>query len=137
MSNKLVRDVMSSPVTTLDPNDKLATAADVMSLGRIRHLPVVDDEGDLVGVVTQRDLFHNALLKALGYGTSGAHKLQGMFSVKEAMSTEVVTTTPKTSLRDAAKLMLQHKYGCLPVLEGDKLVGILTEADFVALVAED
>lgn len=135
MAEKLVRDVMTTPVTTLDPNDKLATAADVMNLGRIRHLPVVDDEGELVGVVTQRDLFHNALLKALGYGARGAQKLQGMFLVKEAMSTTVITTTPDTLLRDAAIMMLDKKIGCLPVKDGEKLVGILTEADFVALVA--
>lgn len=136
MAEKLVRDVMTSPVTTLDPNDKLATAADVMNLGRIRHIPVVDDEGELVGIVTQRDLFHNALLKALGYGARGAQRLQGMFLVKEAMNTTVVTTTPDTPLAEAAVTMLEKKIGCLPVKDGDRLVGILTEADFVALAAE-
>jgi CBS domain-containing protein len=132
-NDRLVKDVMTSPVTTLGPNDQLATAADVMSLGRIRHLPVVDDEGRIVGVVTQRDLFHNALLRALGYGAKGAHKLQRMFSVKDAMSPEVLTTTVDTRLSDAAQVMLDNKVGCLPVLDGDELVGILTEADFVAL----
>ena len=56
---QLVRDAMTAKVTSLGPNDKLATAADVMQLGRVRHLPVLDDEGDLVGIVSQRDLFHS------------------------------------------------------------------------------
>lgn len=132
----IVRDLMTFPVTTLKPSDKLTTAADVMQLGRIRHLPVVDEDDQVVGVVTQRDLFHSALLKALGYGTKGALKLQSMFVVKDAMHTEVVTTSPDTPARDAARLMLDRKIGCLPVLEGGRLVGILTEADFVALVAD-
>jgi CBS domain-containing protein len=132
MTAKLVRDVMSRVVMTVGPNDKLATAADVMQLGRIRHMPVLDD-GELCGLVSQRDLFHSALLKALGWGAHGAQKAREMFLVKQAMVTDVRTTTPDTPLSDAAETMIEHKLGCLPVLEGGKLVGIITESDFVAL----
>ena len=128
---------MTSPVATLDPGDRLTTAADVMQLGRIRHLPVVDADQRVVGIVTQRDLFHSALLKALGYGAKGAHKLQSMFSVQDTMTPNVITTTPDTTLHAAARLMLDNKVGCLPVTEAGVLVGILTEADFVALVANE
>lgn len=133
-----VADLMSRDPTTLKRNDSLSLADDVMRLGRIRHLPVVDDDDDrqLVGLVSQRDLFRSSLARALGYGTAAQQKLLGMLLIKEVMTNDVITTTPETSLVDAAKLMHQRKLGCLPVLEGDRLVGILTEGDFVGLVAK-
>jgi CBS domain-containing membrane protein len=131
-----VRDIMTRDVVTLGRNDTLRTADDVMRLGRIRHLPIVDEDGALAGIVSQRDLFHGGLLKALGYGTHARGKALDGLVVKEAMKTEVTTTTPDTELRDAAKLMLERKIGCLVVLDGEKIAGVLTESDFVRLGAE-
>lgn len=132
----LVKDLMTTDVFTVDRNEALLTADRVMSLGRIRHVIVVDEDGNLAGVVSQRDLFHSGLLKALGYGTHAMQKtLDGML-VKEVMTTNLITTGPDTPLKQAAGLMVQHKIGCLPVLEGSKLVGIVTESDFVKLHAE-
>jgi CBS domain-containing protein len=131
-----VRDLMTPDVVTLDRNEKLVVADDVMRLGRIRHLPIVDSDGSLAGIVSQRDLFHSGLLKALGYGTHAQANMLDLLSVKEAMKTEVVTTTPDTPLVEAAKLMIERKIGCLVVLDGQKIAGILTEGDFVKLVAE-
>ncbi len=131
-----VRDVMTREVATLRRNDKLTIADDVMRLGRIRHMPVLDDEGEeLVGLVSQRDLFRGALGRALGYGQVAQQKMLGLLVVKDVMSAELQTTSPDTPLEEAARLMLTRKLGCLPVLEGGQLVGILTEADFVTLVA--
>jgi CBS domain-containing membrane protein len=130
---KYVRDLMTSMVTTVGRNENLKSADDVMRLGRIRHLPVLDDDGTLAGIVSQRDLFHSGLLRALGYGSHARERVLEDSLVKEAMKTEVVTTTPDTLLRDAASVMLERKIGCLVVLEAGKLVGILTEADFVRL----
>lgn len=132
-----VRDVMSSEVQTLGRNDQLSIADDLMRQTRIRHLPVLDEEGDLAGIVSQRDLFRGAVVKALGYGSGQQTKMLEMLLVKEVMTNEVVTTTPDAELREAANVMLQEKIGCLPVLEGGKLVGILTESDFVRLVSEE
>lgn len=73
MEGLRVRDVMTPDVTTLKRNDKLTLADDIMQLGRIRHLPVLDDDGQqVVGVVSQRDLFRGALARALGYGRRAA-----------------------------------------------------------------
>ncbi len=136
MDSLRVRDLMSSDVTTLKRNDTLSLADDIMNLGRIRHLPVLDDdERELVGMVSQRDLFRGALAKALGYGQRGQRKVLDNLLVKEVMATDVVTTTPDTPLVEAAKILMTRKIGCLPVVEGGRLVGILTEADFVGLVA--
>lgn len=129
----LVRDLMTTDVFTVDRNEALLTANRMMNLGRIRHVVVVGDEGELAGVVSQRDLFHSGLIKALGYGTHAMQKALDTLVVKEVMATDVVTTRPDTPLRDAAELMFTRKIGCLPVVDGAKLVGILTEADFVKL----
>lgn len=134
-SPKLVRDLMTTDVVTVERNEKLLIADDVMRLGRIRHLPVVDDEGALAGIVSQRDLFHNGLLKALGYGTHAQRRALDMVVVKEAMKTEVETVAPDAPLLDAARRMLELKIGCLVVIEAGRVVGILTEADFVKLYA--
>jgi CBS domain-containing membrane protein len=136
MEGLKVRDVMTAQVTTLRRNDKLMLADDVMRLGRIRHLPVLDDDGEqLVGIVSQRDLFRGALAQALGYGEYAHRKLLDTFSIKDVMTTEVITTSPDTPLVEAAQVLMQRKIGCLPVVENGRLAGIITEGDFVALVA--
>src|SRR5262245_33862946 len=104
---------MTKDVVTLQRGDRLLVADDLMRLGRIRHLPVVDEAGALAGIVSQRDLFHAGLEKALGYGSLSQRPPQDVVVVKGAMKTNVVTTTPDTLLKDAAKLMLTREIGCL------------------------
>jgi CBS domain-containing protein len=135
MAALTVRDIMSKDLKTVDRNDTLVTADDIMKLGRIRHLVVVDEDGRLDGILSQRDLFLGGLLKALGYGAHAKARALEMMVVKEAMTADVITTTPDTPLSKAAAAMLERKIGCLPVLDGDKLVGIITESDFVSLFA--
>jgi len=131
-----VRDLMSREVATLKRNDTLTVADDVMRLGRIRHLPVLADDGEtLAGIVSQRDLFRGALARALGYGEHAQRKVLGTLLVKEVMTTDPLTTTPDTPLVEAARLMSERKIGCLPVVNEGRLVGILTEGDFVAWAA--
>jgi CBS domain-containing membrane protein len=138
MTKLKVSDVMTADPTTLKSNDKLTLADDIMRLGRIRHLPVLDDDGQrLVGIVTQRDLFRDALAQALGYGRHDQRKLLDALAVKDVMTTQVVTIRPDASLVYAARVLTERKIGCLPVVEDGRLVGILTEGDFVALVARD
>jgi CBS domain-containing protein len=126
-----VRDLMTPEVTTLRRNDKLSIADDVMRLGRIRHMPVVDDDDQVVGIVSQRDLFRGALSRALGYGAHAQQKLLGQLVVKEVMTNDPVTIGPDAPLAEAARLMLERKIGALVVVEEGRLVGILTESDFV------
>lgn len=132
-----VSQAMTRDVTTLELNDKLVIADDVMRLGRIRHLPVVDGDGALVGIVSQRDLFHSGLLRALGYGSHAQRQALDMVVVKEAMKSEVLTIAPDAPLSTAAAIMLEQKIGCLVVVEGGKIAGILTESDFVKLALSD
>lgn len=130
-----VADVMQRKVETIDRNDDLAVADARMKERRIRHLVVLDTDGRPCAVVSQRDLFRGALLRALGYGSLAADRVLGTMPVKEAMSTELHCTSPDATVRDAAAVMIERKIGCLPVVENGALVGIVTESDFVALVA--
>jgi CBS domain-containing membrane protein len=129
-----VVDLMSRSVKTLARNDKLSIADTLMRSARIRHLPVVD-EGRVVGIVSQRDLFFNALVRALGFGSAARDRMLDSIVVKEVMTEDVVTTTPDVEVRVAAKLMVDRKIGCLPVVDGEALVGILSESDIVSAVA--
>jgi CBS domain-containing membrane protein len=133
----LVEDIMSTDVFTLGRNDKLSVADDLMKQQRIRHIPVLNADGDLCGILTQRDLFRGILLKSLGYGSRAEQKMLDSLSIKEAMRDEVITITPESTLSDAANLMLYNKIGCLPVVDGERLVGMISEADFVKQFARN
>ena len=131
-----VRDVMSRDVHTVKRNDELAIADALMKQERVRHLPVLDEDGEVCAVVSQRDLFRGALLRALGYGARAEELMLKQVPVKDAMSSEIHTTIPDTPVADAARVMIELRIGCLPVVENGRLVGIVTETDFVRLVAE-
>jgi CBS domain-containing protein len=135
VSSMKVKDIMAKEVTTLGRNDSLDLADDVMSQSRIRHLPVID-EGRVVGVVSQRDLFKSALAAALGYGETAQKKLLKTLRVKEVMSEPAVTIAPEAMIKEAVRLMLEKKIGCLPVVQGHTLVGIVTETDLLRYVAD-
>lgn len=128
---------MSPDPATLGRNDELGLADDIMKLGRIRHLPVVGAGREAVGVVSQRDLYFSALVRALGHGTHAVGKTLHTLLVKEVMQELPVTVSPDTPIGEAAQLMTKHKIGCLLVVkDGGTLVGILTEGDFVAHFAQ-
>lgn len=132
-----VRRLMTPVVKTLQRNDQLTIADELMTAQRIRHLPVLDEDGRVCGVVSQRDLFRGALARALGYGKTAQQKMHSMLLVKEVMSTGVCTIGPHEPLANAARLMMEHKIGCLPVVDGERLLGIVTESDFVGLALEE
>ena len=135
MTELRVREMMTKDVKTVGRNDTLTTADEIMRLGRIRHIVVIDEDGSLAGVLSQRDLFLGGLLRALGYGSHAKARALEMLVVKEAMVADVVTTTPNAPASSAAAAMLERKIGCLPVIENGKLVGIITESDFVSQFA--
>jgi CBS domain-containing protein len=127
---------MTRAVRTVRRNDRLALADSLMRDERIRHLPVLDEDGRVCAVVSQRDLFRGALLRALGYGSRAEDAMLRQVPVKEAMSPEIHVTAPDTPVAEAARIMLERRIGCLPVVEEDRLVGIVTETDFVRLLAD-
>ncbi len=127
-----VRDIMSTDVITLAEDDTLADARTCMERGRVRHLPVVR-EGKLVGLVTHRDLLAASFSVFAEVSEREEHRLFARIPVRELMH-DAVTVSPPTSVREAARILLDNKFGCLPVVEDDgTLVGIITEADFLNL----
>jgi len=126
-----VRDLMTDHVFTLLPVDDLEALYDLMDAHHVRHVPIVDRDGDLVGLVTQRDLARSALGSQDVLPLSVQQEILRRRKVREIMATEVETVEPDESLRAAAEMLLENKIGCLPVVEGTHLVGILTESDFV------
>jgi CBS domain-containing protein len=122
-----VADFMTKDLVTVREADDLALAESLLRLGGIRHLPVVRDR-KLVGLLTHRDV-----LRTGESGTAAARALP----VSEIMTREITTVRPATGLAQAARLMLERKFGCLPVCDEDgTLVGIVTEADFVRFAAD-
>ena len=131
MRRMQVRDLMTDTVFTLRPQDDLATLYDLMDTRHIRHVPILDREKELVGLVTQRDLSRSALGPQQDAPLSLQREMLRRRKVREIMATEVDTVDPDEDLRTAAEMLIENKIGCLPVVEGTHLVGILTESDFV------
>ena len=130
-----VRDIMTRDPIILGRNETLDVAEDIMNLRRIRHMPVVD-EGSIVGIVSQRDLFRSALVTALGFGRKTQTAVIKTIKIKEIMTEHVITISPDASVKEAARMMIDKKIGCLPVVDGENLVGLLTETDILRYFAE-
>jgi CBS-domain-containing membrane protein len=125
-----VTDVMRRSVVTLRADDNLSVAEEVMTMGRIRHLPVVDDRKRVVGIVTQRDLYKAAISSVLGFSKTKARAWLGKIKVSDVMTKKVTTIDMAAGITDAVDKMLSKKFGCLPVTDKDGcLVGLLTESD--------
>jgi CBS domain-containing membrane protein len=131
MTPHFVRDLMCDRVYAVRPDDDLATVRDLMDDHAVRHVPVIDEEGSLVGLVSQRDLLRAALIERADLPVIIERTLLERTHVSDVMTTYVETVSPDTELREAARQMLESKIGSLPVTDNDRLVGIVTEADFV------
>jgi CBS domain-containing protein len=142
MSNR-VRDVMTKQPMTIDPDAPLETAAAVMRERELRHLPVVDEAGRLMGVITDRDLRGLVLAPVIGeYLSEGAQRrLRGLSAalanlrVRDAMTWDAVTIGPEAPIARAAALMFEGRFSSLPVVEGGRLIGIVTQRDVLKALA--
>ena len=136
-----VSDLMTCKVFALQAEDTLGDVRALMHLARIRHIPVTDKKGNFLGLVTHRDLLAYAVSALAEIEPEERSELESSILVGQIMSTDVTTVSPQTLLRTAAAMLYENKFGCLPVLEGPQLVGILTEADFlklaIALLADE
>jgi CBS domain-containing membrane protein len=135
MTDLRVRDLMTLGVVSVSPEDSVATAYELMLDNRFRHLIVIDRDGDLVGLLTHRDLLRHSLIERAELPLSLQHSVMQRIRVEEVMTSEVETAEASQPLQEVAMIMFENKYGCLPVVEGSRVVGILTEADFVRYFA--
>lgn len=129
-----VSDLMTTEVFSLKKNDTLRMARSMMSLARIRHIPILDDETEeFIGLITHRDILGATISQFAEVDKDLQDEIDSGIPISEIMRKDVITVAPDMLLRDAAEILLHHKYGCLPVVHENKLQGIVTEADFLKL----
>jgi CBS domain-containing protein/gamma-glutamyl:cysteine ligase YbdK (ATP-grasp superfamily) len=126
-SYQTVGQFMTTDLFTVRPDDLVDLAASVMDWRHIRHVPVEDEQGRLVGLIT-----HRALLRLL---IRGAQTPTALLTVREIMKADPITVTSTTATLEALEIMRANKMGCLPVVDQDRLVGIVTSYDFLAASA--
>ena len=137
MKNLKVRDLMTEVVLSVHPDDSVEQVYDLMNERGIRHLTVVDADGDLVGIVSHRDLLRHSPIERAEVPVFLLREILRKTLVKDVMTSEVETAAPDLPLSEAAQVMFENKFGCLPVLEDSRLVGILTESDFVRFFCDE
>jgi CBS domain-containing protein len=126
-----VSQYMSTDIFTVRPDDPVELVADLMGWERIRHVPVEDEKGRLVGLVSYRGVLRHL---------SGLHKYPPQpggsgSAVSDIMKKELITVTPETSTLEAIALMKRYRIGCLPVMQGEHIVAVLTEEDFLGIAS--
>ena len=129
-----VRDIMQEKIVTISAGDTLSTVEDIMTLGGVRHMPVVH-RGTLVGVVSQRDLLRASLSNLTEFGTEQRRAFLQVVEITRVMSAPPVVISPDATIEQAARVLADRKIGCLPVLDGEALVGMVTETDVLAYFA--
>ncbi|MBM4298696.1 MAG: CBS domain-containing protein [Deltaproteobacteria bacterium] len=129
----VAREIMMGSPVTLKPEDTLDLANDVISLGRIRHIPVVDD-GRLVGIITERDLIGAAAAQIFGLKQKNKSALLKSVQIKEVMKKRVISATPDTPIKEIAHLMAEKKIGCMPIMSAGVLVGLVTTTDILRYI---
>jgi CBS domain-containing protein len=129
----VVKEIMMGSPVALRPEDTLDLVNDVISLGRIRHIPVLED-GRLVGLITERDLFGRAVPAIFGLKQKSKSALLKTYQIKDFMRKKVITVSPETQIKEAARLMAEKKIGCVPVVSDGALVGLVTTTDVLRYV---
>ncbi|MCZ2337881.1 MAG: CBS domain-containing protein, partial [Chitinophagales bacterium] len=127
-SHLKVSEFMLTDLTTVQKDDIIDLVADLMEWNTIRYTPVEDSKGRLVGLVTARLLLRH-------YMKSQKTNSKKVTLVSDIMIKKPITVTQETNIRDAMKLMQDNKIGCLPVVNGDELVGLIAETDFLKITA--
>jgi acetoin utilization protein AcuB len=132
----LVGERMTRNPVTITEDTSIDDALHLMRERKVRRFPILDKAGHLVGIVSDKDLLHAAPSPASTLSVYEMHYLLAKLTVKKVMSSPVITVSPDMPLEDAARIMADNKIGGLPVLDGDKLVGIITETDIFKILLE-
>ena len=128
-----IKDIMTTDVFTLHATQTLALARFLMNLKHVRHIPIVKDDARFVGLLTHRDLLAHTMSLVADPENGEQEELDEFIHIVNVMKTQVITVEPEMNLCEAIPILLDNKYGCLPVVSNQKLVGIVTEADFLKL----
>lgn len=134
--DRTVESAMQRDPVCVEPEARLDFVDDIMNVGRVRHMPVVSN-GTLVGVVSHRDLLAASLTKVLDFDKEARRIFMRSVEVSEAMTKNPLAIGPSAKLREAAKILLERKIGCLPVVDAERrVVGLLTETDLLRAAYE-
>jgi CBS domain-containing protein len=126
-----IEEFMTPEPYTLRQSDSINDAWEVMIGKHVRHIPITDDDNHVLGLVTQRDVLAATDPGAIREAKSASHEVRGDVTLSEIMIRDVTVIHKEDSLRKAALYLQTHKYGCLPVVVDDRLVGIITDSDFI------
>ncbi|PWH13621.1 MAG: hypothetical protein DDG59_13965 [Anaerolineae bacterium] len=132
----LVGERMSKPVITITPDTPLQEALALMRKEKVRRFPVVDKHGKLVGIVSEKDLLNASPSDATTLSIWEVNYWLSKVKVEEIMTKEVITTCVDCPIEEAARIMADRKIGALPVMQEDRLVGIITETDLFKIFLE-
>lgn len=117
-----IKEAMNTDVETIRPDASVRKAAEIMSKHQIGSLVVISGSGNVIGIITERDIINDVVATPL---------IPEQTKVEEVMTKEVITISPDKSLEEAADIMIEKKIRKLPVIEGKKLVGIITASDLI------
>ena len=131
-----VKDIMTSEVFVLHATQTLELVRSLMRIKHVRHVPIVDPDNTFVGLMTHRDLLAQTISHLAEVDDEEQEYLDRHIHIMNIMKTDVTTVDPEMDVCSAITMLLEHKYGCLPVVTDGKLVGIVTEADFMKLTLD-
>ena len=134
MTDLRVRDIMGKNVVRISVSERLSTVEDIMTLGHVRHMPVVRG-GKLVGVVSERDLLRASLSVLSEHRGAERRAFLHVVEIARVMSAPPIVIGPDATVDEAALVMAEKKIGCLPVVENDHLLGMVTETDVLRCLA--
>jgi acetoin utilization protein AcuB len=132
----LVKDWMTTHVYTVTEDDSFSTAINTVKAHSIKHLPVVDKAGKLVGMLSDRDIKEFGPSKATTLEIYELNYLLDKTKVKDVMKKNVLTATPELPVEEAACILHDNSVGCLPIIDGEKLVGIISDRDIYKVLIE-
>ena len=128
-----IKDIMTSEVFVLHAAQTLELVRSLMRIKHVRHVPIVEPDNTFVGLMTHRDLLAQTISHLAEVDDEEQEYLDRHIHIMNIMKTDVTTVDPEMDVCNAITMLLEHKYGCLPVVTDGKLVGIVTEADFMKL----
>jgi acetoin utilization protein AcuB len=131
-----VADWMTKNVSTVSGNTNIAEAIKIMREKRIKHLPVVDEKAKVVGILSDRDIKEYTPSKVSSFDVHELNYILFTTKVKAIMKKKVLTTSPTTAIEDAAMTMLDNDIGCLPVVSGNRLIGIISDRDLFRVLVD-
>lgn len=132
----LVRDRMTPNPTTITTETSLKEALDLVRSNPFRHLPVLDENGKLVGIVTEKSLVYASPTPTTTLSVFEVDYILSRTKIGQIIHDDVITVEPDLPIEEAARIMVDHRFGCLPVVKNDELVGIISDTDVFRVFVE-